>query len=42
MEQELRLGLDLSRLAVLKKRVWADYFEGVFYMFSGAKNVNFF
>ena len=25
MEHELRLGLDLGRLAVLKKRVWADY-----------------
>ena len=25
MEQELRFGLDLGWLAVLKKRVWADY-----------------
>ena len=25
MEQELRFGLDLGRLAVLKKKVWADY-----------------
>ena len=25
MEQELRFGLDLGQLAVLKKRVWADY-----------------
>ena len=24
MEHELRFGLDLGRLAVLKKRVWAD------------------
>ena len=24
MEQELRFGLDFGRLAVLKKRVWAD------------------
>ena len=27
MEQELRFGLDLSRLAVLKKGVWADYYQ---------------
>ena len=25
MEQELRFGPDLGRLAVLRKRVWADY-----------------
>ena len=25
MEQELRFGLDLGRLAVLKKRFWVDY-----------------
>ena len=25
MEQELRFGLDLGRLAVLKKKFWADY-----------------
>ena len=25
MKQELRFGLDLGRLAVLEKRVWADY-----------------
>ena len=25
MEQELRFGLDLGWLAILKKRVWADY-----------------
>jgi hypothetical protein len=25
MEQELRFGLDLDQLAVLKKWVWADY-----------------
>ena len=24
MEQELKFGLDLGRLAVLKKRVWSD------------------
>ena len=25
MEQELRFGLDLGRLALLKKNIWADY-----------------
>ena len=25
MEQELRFGLDLDRLVVLTKKVWADY-----------------
>ena len=25
MQQELRFGLDLGQLAVLKKRVWANY-----------------
>ena len=25
MEQELRFGLDLGRLVVLEKKVWADY-----------------
>ena len=24
MEQELRFGLDLGRLALLKKNIWAD------------------
>ena len=39
VEQELWFGLDLGWLAVLKKRVWADYepFKGGFFMFSGAK-----
>jgi hypothetical protein len=27
MEQELRFGLDLGRLALLEKRVWDDYEE---------------
>ena len=40
MEQELRFGLDLGRLAVLKNkglgRLGAT-FEGAFFMFSGAK-----
>ena len=38
MEQELRFGLDLGRLAVLKKRVWADYEQllRVFFMLLGA------
>ena len=42
MEQELRFKLDLGRLAVLKKRVWADYeqlLRVVFFMFSGAKKM---
>ena len=45
MEQELRFGLDLGRLAVLNKRVCADYDQHlrvVFFMFSGGKNVKFF
>ena len=25
MEQELRFGLDLGRVALLKKHIWADY-----------------
>jgi hypothetical protein len=33
-EQYLRCGLVLDRLAILKK--WADYFEGISFMFSGA------
>ena len=40
MEQELRFGLDLGRLAVLKKRVWADYeqlLRVVFSCFQGQK-----
>ena len=40
MELELRFGLYLGRLAVLKKRVW-DVYEQIlrvfFFMFSGAK-----
>ena len=42
MEQELRFGLDLGRLALLKKRVWADYeqlLRVVFFMFSVAKKI---
>ena len=39
MEQELRFGLDLGRLAVLKEKglgpLWAT-FEGGFFKFSGA------
>ena len=45
MEQELRFGLDLGRLAILKKkglgRLWAT-FDGGFFMFSEAKKVGFF
>ena len=47
MEQELRSGLDLGWLAILKKKV-GDRLqatsEGVFYMFSGSKIIllNFF
>ena len=40
MEQELRFGLDLGQLAVLKKRVLVDYeqfFDSSFFMCSGAK-----
>ena len=38
MEQELRFGLDLGRLALLKKmgRLWAT-FEAEIFMFSWAK-----
>ena len=46
MEQELKFGLDLGRLAVLKKKVWADYeqlLRAFFFKFSGAKsNLKFF
>ena len=45
MEQELRFGLDLSRLAVLKKGVWADYYQllrVVFPCFQEQKNVKSF
>ena len=45
MEQELRFGLDLGRLAVLKKRVWADYEQILrvfFHVFRGKKMLNFF
>ena len=40
MEQKMRFGLVLGRLAILKKnwgRLWAT-FEGVLFMFPGAKN----
>ena len=42
MEQELRFGLDLSRLAVLKKKVGADYeqlMRVVFSNFCGQKKI---
>ena len=46
MKQELRFGLDLGRLAVLKrKRVWADYeqlLRVVFSCFQGQKIFFFF
>ena len=47
MEQELRFGLDLGQLALLKKRVWANYeqllrvafscFRGQFFFFNFQK-----
>ena len=42
VEQELRFGLDLGRLAVLKKRVWANYEQLLrvfFSYFQGQKKV---
>ena len=45
MEQELRFGLDLNRLAVLKKRVWANYEQLLrvfFSCFLGQKKLHFF
>ena len=45
MEQELRFGLDLGQLAVLKKRVWADYEQLLrvfFHVFRGKRNVETF
>ena len=43
MEQELRFGLDLERLALLKKKhIWADYeqlFRPVFLSFPGQKKI---
>ena len=45
MEQELRFGPDLGRLAVLKKRVWDNYeqlLRVVFSCFQRQKNVKFF
>ena len=45
MERELRFGLDLGQLAVLKKRVWADYeqlLRVVVSCFQGQKNVKIF
>ena len=42
MEQELKFGLDLGWLAVLKKRVWADYEQllgGLFLCFQGQKKL---
>ena len=40
MEQKMRFGLVLGRLAILKKKLGADYeqlLKGVFFMLSGAK-----
>ena len=51
MQQELRFGLDLGRLAVLKIRVWADYEQLLsflvrtlpwFFLFQVQKNVKIF
>ena len=45
MEQELRFGLDLGRMAVLKKRVWANYEQLLrmfFSCFQEQINVKFF
>ena len=42
MEQELRFGLDLGRLALLKKMIWADYeqlFSTVFSSFHGQRKL---
>ena len=44
MEQELKFWLDLGRLAILKKRVWADYeqlLRVVSSCFQRQKNVKF-
>ena len=30
MEQELRFGLDLGQLALLKKNIWGDYEQQLF------------
>ena len=41
MENELRFGLDLGQLALLKKDIWADYeqlLRPVFSSFHGQKN----
>ena len=40
MEQELRFGLDLGRLAVLKKKVWANYEQLLKTSFCGQKKKN--
>ena len=45
MKQEMRIGLDLGRLAVLKKRVWADYEQLLrvfFSCFQGQKSMLIF
>jgi hypothetical protein len=42
MEQELRFGLDLGQLALLKKNIWADYeqlLRPVFSNFRGQKTL---
>ena len=41
MEQDLRFGLDLARLALLKKNIWANYeqlLRPFFSSFRGQKN----
>ena len=44
MEQELRYGLDLGRLAVLKERVWVNeqLLRVVISCFQGKKKLNIF
>ena len=40
MEQEMRFGLDLGRLALLKKNIWADYEQLFRLVFMGKKVKN--
>ena len=42
MERELRFGLDLGQLAVLKKRVWVDYEQLLRVFFHDFKGKIFF
>ena len=40
MEQELRFGLDLGRLALLKRTIWVDieqFLRMVYFIITGAK-----